>query len=128
MESRRALRTLEAMWRFILTARLKRGAFTRVREILREGPPFDLAGTSLERHQVFLARDEIVFVFEGLHAEEEVRHLLSDPGVLGRTGRLVRHLQGLPRTLEEVFSWERPIELDGVSFQADPGPGDSDGG
>ena len=39
------------MHHFVVTARLRRGAFEPVREILRAGPPFDLADTSLERRQ-----------------------------------------------------------------------------
>ena len=116
------------MGRFVVTARLKRGSFERVREILREGPPFDLASTSFERHQVYLSRDELVFMFEGPHADEEVGGVLDDPGVLGRAGRLAQHFKGPPSVPEEVFGWDRPAEIDGVSFGAQAGPGDSDGG
>lgn len=116
------------MGRFVVTARLQRGFFERVREILREGPPFDLASTSSERHQVYLSRDELVFMFEGPHADEEVGGVLDDPGVLGRAGRLARHFKGPPSVPEEVFDWNRPREIDGVSFSAQAGPGNSDGG
>ena len=116
------------MGRFVVTARLKRGSFERVRKILREGPPFDLASTSFERHQVYLSRDELVFMFEGPHADEEVGGVLDDSGVLGRAGRLARHFKGSPNVPEEVFGWVRPAEIDGVSFSAQAGPGDSDGG
>ena len=112
----------------MVTAKLKRGSFDRVRALLREGPPFDLEGTSLERHQVFLGRDQLVFVFEGPRAEAEVRRLLDERGVLSRAGRLAPHIAGLPRLPEEVFGWERPVELDGISFGPQPGAGDSDGG
>lgn len=116
------------MRRFVVTARLQRGAAPKVAEILRQGPPFELVETTLERHEVFLADDELVLVFEGPHAEREARRLLSDPRVLDRAGRIRAHLKGSPRLPLEVFSWERPRELDGVIFGPDPGPGDSDGG
>jgi hypothetical protein len=114
--------------RFVVTARLKPGATAEVREILREGPPFDPAETSLDRHEVFLGDDELVFLFEGEHAEQEARRLLREPGVLGRAGRIGVHLQERPRLPEEVFSWERPPHLNGVTFGPQPGPGDSEGG
>jgi hypothetical protein len=116
------------MRRFVVTVGLKAGSFGEVRAILRQGPPFALEPTSLERHQVYLHRDELVFVFEGLHADAEVRRLLDDAGALGGASRLAEHVEGPPRAFEEVFSWERPAELDGVSFSALPGAGDSDGG
>jgi hypothetical protein len=116
------------MRRFVLTARLKAGSLEEVRAILRKGPSFDLEATNLERHQVYLDRDEVVFLFEGLHADAEVRRLLDNAGALGGANRLAAHVEGEPRIFEEVFSWERPAELDGVSFSALPGVGDSDGG
>jgi hypothetical protein len=116
------------MWRFVITARLRRGAGPKVRAILREGPPFDLADTSLERHQVFLAGDELVLLFEGPEADREARRVLESPNVLGQASRLAAHIRGRPRLPEEVFSWERPAEPEGVSFSPQPGPGDSEGG
>jgi hypothetical protein len=113
---------------FVVTARLKRGRLEHVREILREEPPFDAAETALQRQQVFLGRDEVVFLFDGPQADEVGRRLLDDSGILGRRGRIARHLSGSPRTAYEVFSWDRPVELEGVSFQGSPGPGYSDGG
>ena len=116
------------MGRFVVTARLKRGSSDRVREILRQGPPFDLAGTSLERHHVYLCRDELLFIFEGPHADEEVGGVLNDFSVLSRASSLARDFKGSPKIAEEVFAWERPTAIDGLSFSAQAGPGDSDGG
>lgn len=116
------------MRRFIVTASLRDGTADRIAEILREGPPFDLAETSLERHEVFLGDDELVFVFEGPGADAEARRLFKNPHVLNRLRRIRPHLQATPRLPREVFSWERPPQMDGVFFGADPGPGDSDGG
>jgi hypothetical protein len=114
--------------RFVVTVQLARGAEKKVREILREGPPFDLEGSSLERHFVFVASDELVFLFEGDGADEEAERLLKDPRVLGEAGRIRAYLAGKPRVPEEVFGWERPESLDGLSFGPEPGPGDSEGG
>lgn len=116
------------MRRFVVTATLRAGSTEPVAEILRQGPPFDLAATSLERHEVFLGDSEVVFLFEGPFADVEARRLFRDPRVLSHLRRIRPHLETTPKLPREVFSWERPRELEGVSFGAEPGPGDSDGG
>lgn len=116
------------MHRFVLTAELRPGSARQVARILREGPPFDIERTTLERHEVFLSDEEIVFLFEGPHAEQEARRLLSSRRVLSQAGRIGLLLEGVPRTPEERFSWERPARLDGVAYGAQPGPGYSEGG
>jgi hypothetical protein len=116
------------MWRVVVTARLKHGARERVSEILRQGPPYDLADTALERHGVFLGPDEVVFIFEGPRADEEVRRLIARSAVADRASRLASCFAGSPRVSEEVFGWEREAPVEGVSFAPYPGPGDSDGG
>jgi hypothetical protein len=116
------------MRRFVFTVRLKPGSLGEVRAILRQGPPFDIESTTLERHQVFLAGDELIILFEGLHADAEVRGLLDNSAAFGGARRLAAHIVGPPTVLEEVFSWERPAELDGVSFSVQPGVGYSEGG
>jgi hypothetical protein len=116
------------MRHFLITAPIRRGSIDAVRKILHEGPPYDLERTSLERHRVFLSGEELVFLFEGPHAEEEAARLLRRPGVLGQAGRLGSHLAGRPHVPEEIFSWIRPERLEGVDFSPLPGPGDSEGG
>jgi hypothetical protein len=116
------------MYRFVVSVRLRKGSAPKVREILREGPPFDLERTSLERHLVFLAADELVFLFEGTRADEQAERLLQDPSVLGRAGRIGMHVSGRPRVPEEVFGWERRAPLAGLSYGPQPGPGNSEGG
>jgi hypothetical protein len=80
------------------------------------------------RHRVFLSRDELVFVFEGPHADEEIRRLLGSEATADRATRLAGYFEGSPRVSEEVFGWERELPSEGVTFAAYPGPGDSDGG
>jgi hypothetical protein len=77
---------------------------------------------------VFLGRDEIVFGFEGPHADEEIPRLFGSDVVAGRATRLAGYFAGSPRISEEVFGWEREPPCEGVTFAAHPGPGDSDGG
>jgi hypothetical protein len=116
------------MRRLVLTVPLRRGTGAKVRKILRKGPPFRIEDTPLEHHSVFVARDELIFFFEGAHAERVVKDLLAQPGVALRASRIGPYVGGAPRIGEEVFAWERPDELDGVSFAPLPGPGDSEGG
>ena len=112
----------------MISVTLKRGSAAAVRQILREGPPFDLEQTPLERHLVFLTRDELVFLFEGEHAEEVAKRLLKSPRVLGQASRIGAHIRGKPRVPEEVYAWERTETLVGVNFGPYAGPGDSEGG
>ncbi len=72
------------MYRFVITARLREGSAETVAQILREGPPFVISETSLDRHEVFLSEDEVVFLFEGSHAEDEAMRLQRAPQGLHR--------------------------------------------
>lgn len=116
------------MRRVVITAPLKSGSAAQVREILKEGPPFALSDTPLERHEVYLGDDELVFLFEGPGAEDVAIGLFAEPEVLGRALRIEEHLAGEAHLPREVFSWERPRQIEGVAFGSTPGPGDSDGG
>jgi len=116
------------MRRFAMIVPLKRGSGDEVRRILADSASDALGDTSLERHFVFQSSDELVFLFEGAHADRIAKALIEKSALLGQESRLRQHLDGSPRVLEEVFSWERPEALEGVSFTPEPGPGDSDGG
>lgn len=116
------------MSRLVLVCPLAPGSAPEVRELLEQGPPFDLAETSLDRHEVFLDGDELIFVFDGPRAREEAERLMAGDEVRDRAGRIGAHLAAAPRLPEEVYSWERPEPLDGLDFGSTPGPGDSDGG
>ena len=116
------------MSRFVLVCPLAPGSATEIREVLAKGPPFELSETSLERHEVFLDGDELIFVFDGPRAQEEAERLMSSREVRDSAGRIGAHMAGGPRLPEEVYAWERPEPLDGIDFGSTPGPGDSDGG
>jgi hypothetical protein len=116
------------MRRFVITVRLKPNLEEEVRQILGEGPPFELEDTGFESHTVFLAPDQPVFLFEGERAEEEAAKLLERSQVLEEASRLGALIEGEPSIPYEVFSWHRIPELEGFSFGPRPGPGDSEGG
>lgn len=95
------------MTRLVVILPLKEGARSRARELLEAGPPFDLEGTALDRHDVFLTDREVVFVFET--AGEAARlELAADDPELWKTAAAWREcLDGRPRKAEVAFSWER---------------------
>jgi hypothetical protein len=99
--------------RLVLVVPLEEGAATRVRELLRDGPPFELETTHLERHEVFLTDREAVFVFETAGEAPGREREAGNPrrrkaAAAGRGGRA-----GRPRTAETAFSWERPASEEG---------------
>ena len=116
------------MRRFVVSLPLRPGSTDQIRRLLREGPPFDLSGLSLERHEVFLSDAELIFLFEGTHSERVAIELLERPRVLGQASRIAPFVAGPPRFFSEAFSWEAQPELEGLSFGALPGPGHSEGG
>ena len=89
-----------------LIVRLKPDSRDQAKELLDEGPPFDLVTLGFESHSVYLADDEAVFVFEGPHAE---RLVTTAAGELGRTvlGAWGAILDGPPRFAPGVFAWSR---------------------
>jgi len=93
-----------------------------------------LPDTSLERHVVFVAGDEVVFLFEGPHAEEvaglsrRVRRELEPRKCSGLSPRWRRWASGAPRTRTWSRRFWRPDLLSpahallaGISSRTSPG-------
>jgi hypothetical protein len=80
----------------------------KARRYVSLGAPFDLAGVSLSRHEVYLSSREAIFVFYGDDACEAIRRLMQEPSVLRRMGGWHALLDGPPRLAEARFSWRRP--------------------
>jgi hypothetical protein len=99
------------------------GAHEAVRRQLAQGPPFDPAEPpELERHEVFLTREEAIFVFESDRGADAI-------GLLSKAANAWQeHIAGPPRLAEVVYSRTRADEVGELSFLPTPGPGDSDGG
>jgi hypothetical protein len=116
------------MGRLVVIASLREGKRARARELLEQGPPFELEGTVFDRHEVHLTDREVVFVFEGPGSS----HALTLPGEDRNIWRAAEAwgecLAGSPRVARTEFSWHRVEGRDGVSFEPTPGPGDSEGG
>jgi hypothetical protein len=97
------------MRRIAIVARLRPGAHERATELISRGPPFDLASWGFDRHTVFVAEAEVVFVFEGDEVEWRVDDLVGNffSAGLQRTFSQWRELvDGDPQLAEEAYFWE----------------------
>jgi hypothetical protein len=97
------------MKRVLVVAPLREDAQTTVRLLIQDGPPFDLTGTGLERHEVFLTDREAVFVFEGDDPRVAVERLLGEATVWRAAVAWRECLAGRPRIAEQAFAWDRPV-------------------
>jgi hypothetical protein len=95
--------------RLAVIAKLRPGSAERAAELIAGGPPFDPRAAGFERHTVFLAPDEVVFVFEGSSLGPLITLLTesADPSVLGAWEEI---LDGIPRVAAQAYSWDRPPE------------------
>jgi hypothetical protein len=79
----------------------------RVRELLAQGPPFDPASTSLERHEVYLTEREVIFVFEGPGVQTLARELVKSPAAWRAASAWRECISGRPVAAEPAYSWAR---------------------
>jgi hypothetical protein len=86
---------------------IKRGSADAARNLIEEGPPFEIDQLGLDRHHVFVSEREAVFVFEGGDAEAVVAALSRSPNALKAAVRWRGVLAGRPRIAQERFSWAR---------------------
>jgi len=86
---------------------IRRGTAGLARQLIEEGPPFEVEELGLERHHVFVSEREAVFFFEGESAAAAVDALARSPGVLKSAVRWRRILAGRPRLAQERFGWTR---------------------
>ena len=103
------------MSRLVLVVPLEEGAATRARELLRDGPPFELETTHLERHEVFLTDYEAVFVFETAGEAPALELEAGDPPRRKAAAAWREVMAGRPRKAETAFSWERPASEEGLA-------------
>jgi hypothetical protein len=112
----------------VVVVPLKPGAADRVRELLAEGPPFELEDTAFHRHAVHVTDREAIFVFEGTAESTTLVLPAEDPALLEAAAAWREVIAEKPRIARLAFSWERPPSAEDLSFEPTPGPGDSDGG
>lgn len=116
------------MSRLVVIAPLKKGALARARELLEEGPPFELELTRFDAHEVFVTEQEVVFLFEGPASSVTLEVPGQNPALWKAAAAWAECLAGRPRIARRSFAWRRIETPEGVTFAATPGPGDSDGG
>ena len=92
--------------RLAVIARLRPGSRERTIEILAEGAPYELGKAGFRRHSVFLAEEDVVFLFEGAGIEELVRDLVNDPTRSAPFSVWGPLLEGTPALAREEFYWE----------------------
>ena len=98
------------MSRLVLVVPLREGTLDRVRELLAEGPPFELATTHLEHHEVFLTDREAVFVFDAPGETPPLELRAGDPALRTAAAAWRECMAGRPRKAEIAFSWLREPE------------------
>jgi hypothetical protein len=116
------------MAQLVVVVPLKPGTAERARELLAEGPAFDLEQTDFKRHAVHLTDREVLFVFE-TPGEFATLSLPAEAAALWQAAAAWREvLDEKPRIARLAFSWERPDFSEDVFYEPTPGPGDSEGG
>lgn len=98
------------MSRLVVVVPLKEGAYPKARELLDQGPPFDLERSRFDRHDVFLTEREVVFVFEAPGEAATLELSADDPAVWKAAAAWRECMAARPRKAEVAFSWERAAE------------------
>jgi hypothetical protein len=106
---------------------LRKGKREKAERLLDKGPPFDPERVGLERHEVFLTDQEAIFVFNAAPGFS-LQRLLSDTKVWASAAAWHDVVAGSPRIAKPFFAWVTVSDPDNLYFDAEPGPGDSDGG
>ena len=92
--------------RLAVVAKLRAGSRERAVEILAKGAPYELGHAGFRRHSVFLAEEEVIFLFEGSDIEGLVRDLIDDPTRSASFSVWGPILEGTPTLAREEFYWE----------------------
>jgi hypothetical protein len=94
--------------RLVVVVPLREDAYDEARRLLERGPPIDLETTRFDRHEVYLTRREVVFVFETPHPGATLE-LPGEDRELWRVAHEWRNVMaGRPRTARTVYAWSRP--------------------
>ena len=93
-------------------AQIRPGKHPELKQLIRQGPPFDLAEQGFTRHQAFLGDNDVVLVFEGATPATDTQRLIATLGAgqLAQFGTLV----SAPRMLSESFDWRAALDTQPV--------------
>jgi hypothetical protein len=117
------------MGRLVVVVPLREDAHRDALALLRQGPPVDLEAHGVQGYWAFVTSGEAVLVLEGPGiGRSDGGSPWQDLSAWRDGARWQQCAHGRPRLAESIHSWERPRDLEGVSFGPLPGPGDSDGG
>jgi hypothetical protein len=95
------------MKRVAVVVPLREGARVTARVLIEQGPPVDLEGTGLDRHEVFLTEREAIFLFEGVEPRAAVERLIGDAAVWRAAVAWRDVLGDKPRIADDVYAWDR---------------------
>ncbi len=95
------------MSRLIVVVPLKEGARAKAQQLLEQGPPFNIEGTHLQRHEVFLSDREVIFDFETPGSEPPIELRAEDPVLHEAAEAWHEVMAGQPRKAVQAFSWQR---------------------
>ncbi len=93
--------------RLVVVVPLKEDSHEDARRLLDRGPPIDLESTRFDRHEVYLTRNEVVFVFESPGPAATLEIPGEDPGLWRVAAEWRKLMAGRPRTAETVYAWTR---------------------
>jgi hypothetical protein len=95
--------------RFVLAARLKPDGRQRAEALLAEHSAFggEELETAFDRHAIFLAETEVIFLFEGKGADEAVRALFNDPARSTLIAHWLPLFDGPLHRAREAYFWQR---------------------
>jgi hypothetical protein len=116
--------------RLMVVVPLKEGARDQVAELLEKGPPFEPGEVGLTRHLTFLTDREAIFLFES-ETTLSLDLIMAETNMWASAVAWRPFIAGAPRIAEPSYSWTKGPEVpeaEGLSFESDPGPGDSEGG
>ena len=86
---------------------LKEDAYDEARWLLERGPPIEVETTGFDQHDVYLARREVVFVFETDDAVAALNLPGEDPELRRTAPEWRKLMAGGPRTARTAYSWRR---------------------
>jgi hypothetical protein len=98
----------EARRRTVVIVPIQEDAHDAVRALLDAGPPFNPSQLpGLDRHEVFLTLDEVIFLFDSSFGAHAIEPLLADSELWKAAASWHEHLAGPPRIAEEIYAWRR---------------------
>jgi hypothetical protein len=98
----------EARRRTVVVVPILEDSHDAVRALLDAGPPFSPSQLpGLDGHEVFLTRDEVIFLFDSAFGAQAIEPLLANSELWKAAASWHEHLAGPPRIAEAVYAWRR---------------------